>query len=121
MGQQILRELDAQRDITRILERDGDRLPELVEGFRIRVSERAYSVVAAILRSWRGQAAETETAPDGDPDATAVLLTGALVNARRSTWTFGRPPGGQDDESLVASWAHLCVAAASTRSPCTRG
>lgn len=50
-------------------------------------------------------------APRIDVDATAVLLTGALVDARRSMWTFGHPPGELDDERLVAAWSRLCLAA----------
>jgi AcrR family transcriptional regulator len=112
LGHRILEEMDAQHDITRILEREGDRLPDLVEKFRVRVSERGYAIIAAILRSWLDQATDTETDVDFDfdPDATAVLLAGALVNARRSTWTFGHPPGGHNDDKLVASWAHVCTA-----------
>lgn len=111
LARRILDEMDTQHDITRILEQDGDRLPALVEEFRIRVSERGYAIVAGILRSWLAQAATRRTAPALDVDATAVLLTGAMVNARRSTWTFGRPPGEVDDERLVAAWARLCLTA----------
>ncbi len=108
LGRRILKEMDAQHDITRILERDGDRLPTLREAFRTRVSDAGYGVIAEVLRSWVAQAA-----PDleVDLDATAVLLTGALVNARRSAWTFQHPPAGQDDGALVAAWALLCDAA----------
>lgn len=110
LGHRILQEMDHQRDITRILEREGDRLPDLVEQFRVRVSERGYAIIAAILQSWFDEATGTPTDVDFDPEATAVLLAGALVNARRSTWTFGHPPGGQDDDRLVASWARVCTA-----------
>lgn len=116
LGRRILQEMDAQHHITRILEREGHRLPELREQFRTRVSEQGYAIVAAILRSWienvtRSGAPEPEAVSSFDPDATAVLLTGALVNVRRSTWTFNHPPGGLDDDSLIESWARLCVAA----------
>jgi AcrR family transcriptional regulator len=113
LGRRILEEMDGQHDITRILEREGDRLPDLVEKFRIRVSERGYAIVATVLRSWLDWATDKGARQKVDPDATAVLLTGALVNARRSAWTFAHRPGGHDDETLVASWAQLCVAAVS--------
>lgn len=107
LGRRILAEMDAQRDITRVLERDGDRLPELRERFRERISDTAYTTVAAILRNWvraRNEAADRTTE---DLTATAVLLVGALVNARRSAWTFERQPAGQDDTALIAAWATL--------------
>ncbi|MFI6938972.1 TetR/AcrR family transcriptional regulator [Streptomyces sp. NPDC050418] len=117
LGRRTLRELDIQRDIVRVLERDGHRLPEVREEFRTNVADRGYAIVAVIVRSWleqvRGTAAThaSKEAPGFDADATAVLLAGALVNVRRAEWTFGRPPGGVGDEALVRSWASLCVAA----------
>lgn len=108
LGRRILQEMDAQRDITRILERDGDRLPELRSAFRERVSDVAYATVAAILRNWIAARADAADHTAENLDAIAVLLVGALVNARRSAWTFDRPPAGQSDEALVAAWATLC-------------
>lgn len=108
LGQRILQEMDAQRDITRILERDGDRLPELRAAFRTRVSDPAYATAATLLRNWIAARADNADHAVENLDATAVLLVGALVNTRRSAWTFDRPPGGQDDDALVTAWAALC-------------
>ncbi len=138
LGRRTLAELDIQRDIVRVLERDGHRLPEVREEFRIKVADRGYAIVSVIVRSWleqvRGAAGPcaSEAAACGDPsetaasgavseaaasgdafdaEAAAVLLAGALVNVRRAEWTFGHPPAGLDDDALVRSWAMLCVAA----------
>lgn len=110
LGRRILQEMDAQRDITRVMERDGDRLPELRAAFREQVSDTAYRTVAAILRRWITASSGHANHTDEDLAATAVLLTGALVNARRSAWTFDSPPLGQDDDTLVTTWAALCSA-----------
>lgn len=45
-----------------------------------------------------------------DSDALAVILLGSLVNLRRSTWTFAKPPNGLDDERVPATWVELGVA-----------
>ncbi len=118
LGRRTLLELDATHDITRVLEREGDRLPGIRDEFRVKVADRGYAIVAKILRSWLEQATaelapdqEPASGPDFDLDAMAVLLAGALVNVRRATWTFGQPPGGLDDATLIDAWARLCVAA----------
>lgn len=36
------------------------------------------------------------------------MLVGALVNLRRSTWTFGQPPAALDDERALNAWVRLC-------------
>lgn len=117
LGRRTLQELDATHDITRVLEREGDRLPGMRDEFRAKVADRGYAIVATILRSWLTKATadlahdqNPADEPDVDLDATAVLLAGALVNVRRATWTFGQPPAGLDDAALVDAWARLCVA-----------
>lgn len=99
LGHLVLDELGAQRHITAILERDGDRLPELRSMFRGRVSDAAYRAVADVMGRWLGER-------DGvDAESMAVDALGSLVNLRRSTWTFGDPPLGLDDERFIAQWA----------------
>lgn len=101
LGRWILSEMDRQHLITRILERDGERLPALRDRFRREVSDSSYAAMATILAGW-------SPTPLDDGEATATLLLGALVNIRRSTWTLGDSPGGRSDEQLVAAWARLC-------------
>lgn len=117
LGRRALLELDATHDLTRVLEQDGHRLPGVREEFRLKVADRGYAIVATILRAWLDQATATLApgrdpahGPDFDPDTTAVLLVGALVNVRRAAWTFGQPPAGLDDDTVVDAWAKLCVA-----------
>lgn len=100
----MLDEMDRQHDITRVLEREGERLPALRDEFRREISEASYAAVAEVLRAWLGPAD-----PEPDLRALAVHLLGGLVNARRSTWTLGAPPAGMDDERTARAWADLCV------------
>lgn len=104
LGRWLLGELDAERDMTRIMEKDGDRLPELRDHLRERVSDAGYAATAALLRRWAGRAVD-----DVDVKALAVALVSPLINFRRSTWTWAAPPLGIDDERMLAAWTDLCV------------
>jgi AcrR family transcriptional regulator len=101
VGRWILTNLDTSRDMTHIIERDGDMLPaaraELLAG-----SNAGFHTASNALRVW-ADAAGLEI----DTDAFAVVLVGALVNFRRSTWTLGSTPIGLDDERIIQSFATL--------------
>ena len=104
LGRWILRRLSAEETVSRIIEKEGHRLPEIVAKMRDGVSEAGYRGLAHYLR----QSGVDERA---DPEGLAVLLLGSLVNLRRSTWTFGRPPSGLNDQRAVQLWAVLVEAA----------
>jgi AcrR family transcriptional regulator len=104
LGRWLLAELDAEREVTRILEQDGARMPELLDRFRQRVSDAGYLATARLVRRWVGAGAAQV-----DVEPLAVNLLGSLINVRRSTWLFGVPPLGLDDDRLVEAWADLCV------------
>lgn len=99
----LLDELDRERTITHVIEREGARLPELRDRMREGIADRGYRIAAAFIErlapTLRGQAV--------DSDALAVLLAGSLINLRRSTWTFGAPPLGLDDDRIIASYLAL--------------
>ena len=107
MGRWLLAELDRERPIVRILEQDGDRLAALRDSFRRSLVDAGYVVTASLVRGWLG-----DTARDVDVEAVSAVVLGALVNYRRSSWTFGASPFDLDDERFLSSWADLCVSAA---------
>lgn len=109
LGDFILAEMDRQHLITKVLERDGDRLEALREWFRREVSDAGYRGMAEMLRGWLVASGAAQPRP-GSLDGLAVHLVGALINARRSTWTLGAPPLGLADAELVESWVRLCQA-----------
>lgn len=100
----LLAELDRERTITHVVEREGDRLPELRDRMRAGVSDRGYRVAAAFIDRWLGP-----TGSSADREALAVLVVGSLVNVRRSTWTFGRPPLAVDDEQVVDAFVTMAL------------
>lgn len=102
MARWLLDELDAERTITHVVEREGDRLPELRDRMREDISDRGYRIAAAFIERWAGGRTDAV-----DHEALGVLLVGALVNVRRSTWTFGASPLGMDDERLVEVFVAL--------------
>jgi len=107
VGQWLLAELDRERVIVRILEQDGERLAELRDSFREHLVDAGYVAATALARRWLG-----EEAAGGDVEAVSAVLLGALVNYRRSTWTFGAPPLDLDEQRFLSAWASLCSLAA---------
>ena len=107
IGRWLLAELDKEEPIVRVLEQDGDRLAALRDSFRENLVDAGYVVTTGMVHRWLGADAN-----DVDVEAVSVVLLGALVNYRRSTWTFGARPLGIDDERFLVTWAELCIAAA---------
>ncbi|HQF94066.1 MAG TPA: TetR/AcrR family transcriptional regulator [Microthrixaceae bacterium] len=103
LGRWILRRLSNEETVSRIIEKEGHRLPGIVAQMRDGVSEAGYGAMAGYLR-------RSGVVDDADPDALAVVLLGSLVNLRRSAWTFGRPPSGVDDERAGQAWATVVEA-----------
>lgn len=105
LGRWLLAEIDRERAIVRILEQDGEMLPELRDRFRESLVDPGYQITADLARRWLGKAAKRL-----DIDALSAVLLGGLVNFRRSHWTFGGTPAGLDDERFLSGWADLCAA-----------
>jgi AcrR family transcriptional regulator len=99
----LLAELDRERRITHVIEREGDRLPDLRARMRAGVSDRGYRAAAAFIERLTGAVG----ADPIDHEALAVILIGAVVNLRRSTWTFGAAPLGLDDERFIDTFTAL--------------
>jgi AcrR family transcriptional regulator len=99
LGRWLLAELDAEQAVTQVLEKEGDRLPELRDRFRERVSDAGYRATSDLLARWIGP-----RSVDLDLDALAVIVLSPLINFRRSTWLYGAPPLAIDDERMIAAW-----------------
>jgi AcrR family transcriptional regulator len=98
----VLSRLSREETISKVIEKEGHRLPDLVTSMRDGISETGYAMTSAYLTD-RG------LAPDADADAVAVLLLGGLVNLRRSTWTFGAEPAGISDDRAITAWADIVL------------
>jgi AcrR family transcriptional regulator len=102
LGRWFLDEMDRMKDLTRVLEHDGPRTAELTIEVKTNIVDLSYHTAAKLI------AAVVPTAKD--PEATAVLILGALVALRRTAWTFGQPPLDIDDDRALTAWIELTLA-----------
>jgi AcrR family transcriptional regulator len=94
-----LRELAAQRQVTRILFRDGDRFPHLRDRFFREVTRPYFAAFAGHLRA----------SGLDDPDATALVLLGSILSYELLQTLFGRVPGRVGIERFAAAWAGVAA------------
>jgi hypothetical protein len=95
--------MDRLTDLTRVLEHDGPRMRDLTGEIKTNVVDLSYRVAARLVAAVSPQA--------GDPEATAVIVLGALVALRRTTWTFGSPPIDMTDRRVLTAWVDVTLAA----------
>ena len=100
-GREYLRQLDAHRDLTHILEHEGERFPELRTQLRREVIEPGYRAALMVV--------ERSVRPGVDHTAVTALLLSSLVGLRRTEWTFGKPPLGVGDRRALETWADQCI------------
>lgn len=95
------------RDPIRIIFRELDRFPELMEQMWRGVLAQLYRAAAAWIRVGveRGRLAVA------DPDATASVLLASLTYYRIMHATIGHTPGDVDEEAYLAAWVDHAVAA----------
>lgn len=103
LGRWLLVRLSGEEAITRIIEKESARFPHLIDAMREGLSDAGYRLASAYLQ-------QRELDDRWDSDALAVILLGSLINLRRSTGTFGKPPNGLDDDRVLATWVELGVA-----------
>ena len=92
-----LAEIDRQRELMLVFEKDGDSLAEL-RGRFYEVGDLSYRVGVDYMR----RMIKDHPVMEGlDPEPLAAICMNALVNHRRCRWTFKRDPLELDDERLV--------------------
>jgi AcrR family transcriptional regulator len=102
LGKWLFGELDRQRELVHFIEKEGDQLVAIRDRLRRELVDAGYRWTAEY-----GQALL-----DDDPwdvEALAVLFVGALVNYRRTAWTFGRAPLGISEDRLLAAWTRVAL------------
>ncbi len=98
----VLSRLTREEMISKVIEKEGHRLPDLVAQMRQGISETGYAMTSAYL-------VDRGLSPEADAEALSVILLGGLVNLRRSAWTFGDAPAGVSDERAIAAWAEMAL------------
>lgn len=104
MARVVLMELSNEEHIHRVLDLGGPNVAEARERMLTDVLEPSYRRTADLLQRWIGDNTTLE-----DPEATIAMLLGGLVNLRRNSWTFGRPPLDISDDRAVDAWVDLAL------------
>ncbi|HEX2090459.1 MAG TPA: helix-turn-helix domain-containing protein [Actinomycetota bacterium] len=94
----VIREVDRQRELMLVFEKEGDELRDLRDQF-YEVGDLSYRVAVDYVRRLVKDAPHLQRV---DPEALAAIAMNALVNHRRCEWTFQRKPLELDDERMVA-------------------
>jgi AcrR family transcriptional regulator len=100
----LLGQLQRERDICLVIQKDGDDLPELRDRFYEEVIDVGYHLAVDYARRFLKEVPQLS---DMDVEAVAVIACSATVNHRQSEWTFGRTPLDFDDERFVAGLVGL--------------
>ena len=100
----LLVELEREREVVRVIEREGSDVPAFRDRFRDEVVEVGFREAAEFTRRHL-----KETDLDYDPDVLAVTAVGTIVNFRRHEWTFGSPPMGLEEDHFATVLVDLLV------------
>jgi AcrR family transcriptional regulator len=105
-----LHELANEQNLMKIVFRDGDQFPELVELFAERIVNRGYREAATVI----GRIFEQAGVQDHDPNAVAAIALGSLVNYRVEEAMFGQPPAGVGEDEFIETWVEVWTRVAAT-------
>ncbi len=106
IGRAMLQGMDLERDLIRILEQDGEEIPAL----RTEIAERLFQAGARLTAErLRDKLDELGRSASVDLDAAVAVFGGALINYRRSQWTYGVTMLELDEERFLESWVALVL------------
>src|SRR2546423_6347486 len=94
LGRVVMNELDSERDLLRIVMKDGEQFPDLRREFFERFPRRGYGLAQEWLRRRLGE----HSREVADPESLAAVLMGGLVHFFLMETGFGQPPPGTDPE-----------------------
>ncbi len=105
-----LAELARERQLIRIVMRDGGRVPELAERFHATVVRRGIDLAVGTLERYAAQRGVRVP----DPEALGEVLCASLVGFNLQQVMFGDDFVDVDAERVVAAWVDTCVAVIET-------
>lgn len=115
-GRAVLDELDREKHLNQIIEKDGDRFPELRDRMRSEVIEPGFRYAEESFTSWiETRASSNGSGAELDGRVVAAVLLSALVHHRRQQWLFGHPPHDVDTEQFLDGWVSLALRALDIR------
>ncbi len=101
-----LAELRRERELMRIVMRDGGVVPELAERFHATVVRRGLELTTTTLERY----ATERGATIDDPQALGEVVCASLVGFVLQQVMFGDAFAGVDDQRFAAAWVDSCVA-----------
>jgi AcrR family transcriptional regulator len=96
-----LAELRAERQMIKILQRDGRDFPEIQQAARERVIQRGYATAESLLAHW------LKTEPGPRVQAFSTALFSSLVSYHLLDVMAGWPPGGLTEEEFADAWVGI--------------
>lgn len=117
MFRYLFDELTRHRQITALIEREGALTRPLAERFWAEIGEPGYRLGVQLL----DRQLNKDGSGDWDAEALSALLVGAVVNFRRTQWTFDRNILDVDEERFVRLITRLLEALASPPTPPDEG
>jgi AcrR family transcriptional regulator len=99
-----LAKMTEEANLIRVIFRDLDQFPHLVDEFREALVQPLYEVMI----TWGGEQPEF-AGVDVDWPAVAAVLGGAVVNYFLTTTQLGAPPGRVEEPRFVAAWTKLAL------------
>ena len=115
LARAVLEELDREKHISQIIEKDGDRFPALRERMRTEMVEPGFHYTEAAFRSWLDGGEPDGSESDGcqvdapDVPAVAAVMLSALVHHRRQEWLLGVPPHNIETDRYLEAWADITL------------
>lgn len=95
-----LAELGEEQLVMKVVQKDGDRFPELVREVHARIVAPGHAQAARIFERMFAELGIVGR----DPRAVAAVALGALVDYRIEETMFGVPPGGIGEEEFIEAW-----------------
>lgn len=103
IGRLTLAELESERQLARIVMKEGDRFPEIAADFHDAIVARGRSLGITWLTT-RARAFGIEPA---DPEAMAEVMADALIGRALQSFMFGDRLGRVDEARFLAAWVEL--------------
>jgi AcrR family transcriptional regulator len=102
----LLQELDRERPIVMVLEKEGEAFPDLRDRFYREVIDVGYRGTAQLV----GRYHPSDSGDGLDPEVFTAVIVGAIVERRRTLWTFGEVPLAIDEDRFVNGLVDLVLA-----------
>ena len=100
-----LDELEGERELCRLVMKEGERFPELADAFYAGIVDRGHRIASSWLTS-RSKALGRELP---DVEATAGVMTVALVGYVLEETIFGKRSNRMSRDRLIEAWTAMCM------------